>query len=87
MNINDTLNPRAVAYFIGYQLTLRGERVALFNLLVSLPLEGSTTLTHPVESTVSEMTLRAHGYHVPCNPLLGERVNSTLRVSHNKSCT
>lgn len=79
---NDTLTtPRAIAYYIGLQETLDPRApIALFDLITPIP-------GHCVGSTVSAQTLRAHGYHVPHNPLVGERVNSTLRVSHNKACT
>jgi hypothetical protein len=63
-----------IAYFIGYQLTLKGERVALFNLIARLPMAGESGLFHPIESTVSAHTLRANGVFIPLEMVRGEVV-------------
>jgi len=54
-------------YFIGYQETFAAP-IALFNLLDALP-------GHPVESTVSAQTLRAHGWRVPSRLTKGKRIS------------
>jgi hypothetical protein len=55
-----------IAVYIGSQETF-GAPIALFNLLHSLP-------DHPVGSTVSAQTLRAHGVAIPSGLTLGQIV-------------
>ena len=68
------MKPIPIAYYGGSHERLTGAPVALFNLLEPLPMVDTPQLKHPVESTVSEYTLRANGVFVPRDLSLGQRI-------------
>lgn len=64
----------AVAYYIGQQMRETGAPIDLFNLLVPLPSMSDCSIIHPVESTVSRMTLESNGIRPAPYLILGQCV-------------